>query len=131
MKELEQKRKRVLDVGQCGPDHRAIASLLAALGAEVERAALPGEAMAALEKERFDLVLVNRKIDQDYSEGMELVRMMQANPKTKGIPVMLVSNYPEAQSEAEKAGALPGFGKMSLMQPETKRKLKTVLKLDT
>ncbi|MCB1169138.1 MAG: response regulator [Leptospiraceae bacterium] len=103
--------KKVLDVGQCNPDHMAIRSLMESFGAEVHRVALPSQAMELLEKESFDLVLVNRKIDQDYTDGAELIKMMKARDATRSIPVMLVSNLPEAQKEAVALGAEKGFGK--------------------
>jgi hypothetical protein len=40
---------------------------------------------------------------------------------------MLVSNYADAQQQAETAGALPGFGKSSLRTPETRERLRAVL----
>lgn len=104
-------KKRVLDVGQCNPDHMAIRSLIESFGAEVERVALPAQAMDLLQEEPFDLVLVNRKIDQDYTDGTELIRMMKSHEKTQSVPVMLVSNMPEAQKEAMSLGAEKGFGK--------------------
>ncbi len=107
-------KKRVLDVGQCAPDHAAIRHFAESMGAQVTQVALPSEAITILEKESFDLVLVNRKIDRDYSDGMELVRMMRnGNGKTK-VPVMLISNFAEAQEQAVQEGAVPGFGKSEL-----------------
>ena len=104
-------KKKVLDVGQCNPDHMAIRSMIESFGAEVHRVALPSQAMELLQKEPFDLVLVNRKIDQDYTDGKELIKMMKSNEKTSSVPVMLVSNPPDAQKEAISLGAEKGFGK--------------------
>jgi hypothetical protein len=42
-------------------------------------------------------------------------------------PVMLVSNYPEYQEKAVAMGALPGFGKAALREPETLAMLRRVL----
>jgi hypothetical protein len=41
---------------------------------------------------------------------------------------MLVSNYADAQRDAVGRGALPGFGKSALRQPETLSRLAEVLK---
>lgn len=95
------------------------------LGAEVQQVALPSEAMDVLKRETFDLVLVNRKIDQDYTDGVELVTMMKRNEIA--VPVMLVSNYADAQSEAVALGAVQGFGKDQLRLPETKDRILAVL----
>ena len=43
------------------------------------------------------------------------------------LPVMLVSNYPDAQQEAQAAGAVPGFGKAQVSSPETLDLLRTYL----
>ena len=43
------------------------------------------------------------------------------------VPMMLVSNYPEAQQQAVASGALPGFGKNALGRPETMTALRAAL----
>ncbi len=118
-------QKRVLDVGQCPPDHFAIRGLLTALGIEVEQVALIDQALDRLRAETFDLVLVNRKIDADYSDGLALIERMRA--AKIDVPVMLISNYPEAQDEAVALGARRGFGKNELGRPDTKSRLLAVL----
>ncbi|MBW7857185.1 MAG: response regulator [Leptonema sp. (in: Bacteria)] len=121
--------KVVLDVGQCRPDHIAISKLIESVGASIERIALSKEAVDLLKQKKYDLVLVNRKIDKDYTDGVELVKMMQADPELKSIPVMLVSNYPEAQQDAVQLGAVMGFGKNALSKPETAERLKQALNI--
>ena len=32
------------------------------------------------ESEPFDLVLVNRKLDSDYSDGLEIIKQIKADP---------------------------------------------------
>jgi two-component system chemotaxis response regulator CheY len=120
--------KRVLDVGQCSPDHWSIKHLIEGeLGAEIVQAHLQNEALEQLRAGKFDLVLVNRKFDADYSDGLELIRAIKADAALATVPVMLVSNYPEYQAEAVATGALPGFGKAELRQPATKEKLSAIL----
>ena len=103
---------RVLDVGQCGYDHGSIARHLQKnYGAEVTAADSEGEALVSLRAGAFDLVLVNRLMDGDGSPGLDLIRSIKGDPELARIPVMLVSNYAEAQAEARELGALPGFGK--------------------
>jgi hypothetical protein len=60
-------------------------------------------------------------IFNDGSDGMELIRIAKREELTT--PVMLVSNYPEAQSAAVAAGAVPGFGKASLHTAQTREHL--------
>ena len=116
--------KRVLDVGNCVPDHGAICSLLKRqFGAEVAQAHGPDDALAALRQEKFDLVLVNRKLDQDYSDGLEIIKQIKADNGLAATPCMLITNYAEHQAAAVAAGAEPGFGKLSLTSPETIERL--------
>jgi len=120
--------KRVLDVGQCSPDHWSIKHLVEGeLGGEVVQAHHLADALELLRGGDFDLVLVNRKLDADYSDGLEVIRQIKADPQLAGTPVMLVSNYPEYQAEAVAAGAEPGFGKAELRNPATREKLAAAL----
>jgi CheY-like chemotaxis protein len=116
--------KRVLDVGQCSPDHSAICRLLEReFGAEVARADGLDDALAQLRASKFDLVLVNRKLDADDSDGLEVLRTIHADSALAAMPVMLVTNYPEHQAAAVAAGAAPGFGKAELSAQATREKL--------
>jgi len=120
--------KRVLDVGQCSPDHATIREFLARhFDCEVQQAHGPGDALEQLKSGTFDLVLVNRKLDHDYSDGIDVIRAIKADAAVAGVPVMLVTNYAEHQDAAEAAGALRGFGKLEFDAPETREKLAAVL----
>jgi CheY-like chemotaxis protein len=117
--------KRVLDVGQCVPDHAAIRRLLeSTFQAAVEQTHTLDDTLDRLRQTLFDLVLINRKLDADYSDGMEILKAIKADPQLAAIPVMLVTNYPEHQQLAVAAGAVPGFGKDTLRSPQTIERLK-------
>ncbi len=117
--------KRVLDVGNCGMDHGAIRSLIErSFRAQVVQAHGQEDALDLLGKEKFDLVLVNRKLDQDYSDGMDVITAIKARPEHAAIPCMLITNYPEHQAAAVAAGCEPGFGKKTLSDRETHERLK-------
>lgn len=119
---------RVLDVGNCDPDHTAIHRMLQAeFSAEVVRAHQAEDAIACLRAQRFDLVLINRKLDIDHSDGIAILRQLKADPDLSSVPVMLVTNYPEHQQAAVAAGALYGFGKSELTSPATRQRLQEVL----
>ena len=119
---------RVLSIGQCGFDHAGISSfLLRQFGAEVVPAADLKHARRLLDPPPA-LVLVNRKLDADYSDGMEVIRALKEDAATKDLPVMLVSNYPEYHQQAAALGAVPGFGKAELERSETVAKLEAYLK---
>jgi CheY-like chemotaxis protein len=120
--------KRVLDVGNCGVDHAAIRRLLGGhFAAEVVQNHSQLEALASLRREQFDLVLVNRVFDRDGSDGLELIRAIKADSDLADVPVMLITNYEQHQRRAVEAGALPGFGKAELGDPETKERLAAIL----
>lgn len=120
--------KRVLSVGQCVPDQAAIGRFLkSAFDVVVVTAATGPEALDLLRKSTYDLVLVNRKLDIDYSDGAEIIQAMQADPELSPIPVMLVSNYPEYQDNAVELGAKRGFGKDDLGRSDTVARLQPFL----
>jgi two-component system, chemotaxis family, chemotaxis protein CheY len=115
---------RVLDVGNCVPDHAAIRGMLEKeFHADVVQADGTSDALAALRNQSFDLVLVNRKLDQDYSDGLEVIKQIKADAKLRSVPCMLVTNYPDQQQLAVAAGAEYGFGKKELYAGETQSRL--------
>ncbi len=121
-------RKRVLDIGQCGPDHATIRNYLTRnFDCDVVQVDDAAGALAELQAGHFDLALVNRKLDCDYSDGIEVIRALKANPDTANLPIMLVTNYPEHQQAAVAIGAIPGFGKLEFQKPETRAKLAEML----
>src|SRR6478609_3714435 len=120
--------KKVLDVGNCVPDHAAIRRMLeTTFRADVVQVDDSAGAFAALKKEPFDLVLVNRKLDMDYSDGLPIIQQIKADPQLSTVPCMLITNYPDQQEIAVQAGAVPGFGKEELYTDETKSKLTKIL----
>jgi two-component system chemotaxis response regulator CheY len=106
---------RVLSVGQCGYDHRRLATQLQRdFDAIVDPAETFDEALSSLRRETYHLILVNRVTDADGTRGIDLIKSLRDDPSFTRIPIMLVSNLAEAQGEAERHGALPGFGKSDL-----------------
>jgi two-component system chemotaxis response regulator CheY len=119
---------RVLSVGQCGFDHSRIARHLEqSFRAQVRGVSTFDEALDALRSGPYDLVLVNRVNDLDGAPGLDLIRSVKADARLADVPIMLVSNYPEAQSEAQALGALLGFGKSNLNAETTRARLGAVL----
>jgi two-component system chemotaxis response regulator CheY len=120
--------KSVLNVGQCGLDHSAISRFLGEhFDVEVRSSQRPADTLAQLGNEEFDLVLVNRKLDTDSSDGVELIRAIKADPRFADLPVMLVSNYETAHAAAIADGAEYGFGKAQCGSPEVVRRLANFL----
>ena len=112
--------RKTLSVGQCMADHGRIAHMLrSTFGTEVVSADTADEAFQRLRQESFDLVLVNRVFDRDGDSGLDFIRQMSVDERLCKVPIMLVSNYEDAQARAVAAGAQPGFGKASLQEPDT------------
>ena len=118
----------MLDIGNCVPDHRAIAALITShFDAQVIAADQWQDACKQLREQAFDLVLVNRKLDIDYSDGLEVIHQLKGDADLRAIPVMMITNFAEHQQQAIQAGAVEGFGKQSLRDPATREKLAVFL----
>jgi DNA-binding NtrC family response regulator len=115
----------VLSVGQCGYDDSRIAQVVRkALGAFVERAHSADEARRLLSTNNYSLVLINRQFDAGGS-GLDLISELKRNGVTT--PLMLVSDYADAQAKALANGALPGFGKSAIGSPDVLKTLQAAV----
>lgn len=122
-------KKTILDVGNCGPDHSALGSMLRKhFDVELLKADQLSDTLALLERQSVDLILINRKLDIDYSDGIDILHALKKSEAYRDIPVMLITNYAEHQQHAVGAGAILGFGKLELNAPETLKRLEAVLK---
>lgn len=119
---------RVLSVGQCAYDHRNLVSSLGRrLSLDLSQADTFDEALDALRRGTFQLLLVNRVTDVDGSLGLDLIRQVKTDPQLQGTPIMLISDYASAQEEATRLGALPGFGKSELGREATAQRVEQAL----
>lgn len=122
--------KVVLNVGQCRPDTAAIGHFLKSnFGVAMVSTDLMDDTMEALRSQTFDLVLINRKLDADYSDGMEILAAIKQDSDLAKIPVMLVSNFEEWQLKAVEAGAIYGFGKAELSSSDAIDRVREALGL--
>ena len=120
--------KRVLDVGNCAPDFGAISRFLTSnFDCQVDQADKLDDTQAKLRAGDYALVLINRKLDCDYSDGIEILKALKADDQMQSVPVMLVTNLAEHQDAAIAVGAELGFGKLELEKAETLERLKAVL----
>jgi CheY-like chemotaxis protein len=120
--------RTVLDVGQCVPDHASIRRLLEKnFDVKVEQADSLSDTLTHLREKPVALVLINRKLDIDYSDGIEILKTIKADSRLAALPVMMITNYPEHQQAAVDAGGEPGFGKDSLHSPQTLERLRKFL----
>jgi CheY-like chemotaxis protein len=104
--------KRVLNVGQCAFDQAGISRFLSQqFDVVVESADQLDDALTSLRNGHFDLVLVNRQLDSDASDGLAVIEAIKSDASISSVPVMLVSNYADAHERAANVGAEFGFGK--------------------
>lgn len=121
-------KKTVLDIGNCSPDHASIKRLLTAhFEVDVLQAHAAQDSLEKLKQLKPDLVLINRKLDCDYSDGTEILKLIKADSELSHLPVMIVTNYSEHQDAAVALGAERGFGKLELNSPSTLEKLSAFL----
>jgi DNA-binding NtrC family response regulator len=116
----------VLSIGQCGYDDSRIGRLVReTIGATLERAHSAEDALRKVRDKSYSLVLVNRVFDGDGASGVDFV----AELKREGVnvPVMLVSDYAEAQAAAVANGAVMGFGKAGLASADAAEKLRVAV----
>ncbi|MCS7467205.1 response regulator [Stieleria sp. ICT_E10.1] len=112
--------KTVVDCGNCGPDFHSIRQFVTSnFDAVVVQSHNAEETLKLLRQRDVALVTVNRKLDRDYSDGMEVVNAIKAEEDLADVPVMLVTNYEEHQQAAMEAGCVRGFGKLALRDPRT------------
>jgi DNA-binding response OmpR family regulator len=112
--------RKLLIVGQCDFDYQRIRLIITkSYEIEVHRADSLDDALQSALDRQFDLIMINRLLDSDRSEGMAVLHELKSNPATENTPAMIISDYQETQGAAVAAGAKRGFGKASLDAPET------------
>ncbi len=117
---------RILLVGHCEVDGPRLQDQLSTAipSAEIERINSDADLWQAVEQGNA-LMLVNREPVGFEGEGLDLIKqVMLEHPDVKA---MLVSDYPDAQREAEQAGALKGFGKREMGSPGLAEHVKQAL----
>ena len=121
-------RKTLLDCGNCGPDFNAVRQMVTSnFHAAVIQSHGTEDTLEILRTRQIDLVMVNRKLDRDYSDGLVVVNAIMADPEIASVPVMLVTNYEEHQQAAMTAGCVRGFGKLAINEPATRDLLEPFL----
>jgi two-component system, chemotaxis family, chemotaxis protein CheY len=122
--------RKILLVGHCGPDANYLRmTVRSALG---EISLLSAEDNKSLDKaieQGVDLILFNRELDYGFkpATGVEMIATLK--PDHPNLKMILISNFPEAQSAAEAAGALPGFGKREIGSLRVKELLRSAVRL--
>ncbi|MDA7880616.1 hypothetical protein N9B31_10295 [Mariniblastus sp.] len=112
--------QKLLIVGQCDFDYQRISFVVKKnYNIEIHRADLFDDAIQSALDTQYDLIMINRLLDIDRSEGMAVLHELKSNPQTEHTPAMIISDYQEAQDAAVAAGASLGFGKATLDTPQT------------
>ena len=113
-------KARLLDVGNCDPDHAMIRKmLLENFDVSIDRVMFLDDALKKMRATTYALVLFNRLIFDDGSEGIDLLKKARADQAFAAIPIMMISNFEEAQAASVAAGGVRGFGKASVFDPRT------------
>lgn len=120
--------KTLVDCGNCGPDFNAIRQMVTShFDAAVLQTHGAEDTLKMLRDRKVDLVTVNRKLDRDYSDGLDVIKQIKSDPELSKVPVMLVTNYDEHQETAMQEGAERGFGKLEIGSDNTIERLKPYL----
>ncbi len=112
--------KNVLVVGHCDLDNPQITSLIEKnFSAKVTRLKQSIKVIEYLEKQSYDLVIINRIGAFDQESGLELIKRIKEDGRFKA-PLMMVTNYKDQMDKAVDEGAVPGYGKDKLHDEETR-----------
>ena len=111
--------KNVLIVGHCDLDNPQITSLIEKnFSAKVTRVKLLKKAIGYLEKQDYDLVIINRVGAFDQEGGLELIKEIKKDGRFDA-PLMMVTNYKDQMHKAIESGAVEGYGKDKLHDEKT------------
>jgi DNA-binding response OmpR family regulator len=111
--------KNVLIIGHCDLDNPQITSLIEkTFSVKTTRLKMLEKAVESLEKQDYDLVIINRIGAFDQESGLELIKAIKQDGRFK-MPLMMVTNYKDQMEEAIKCGAVLGYGKDRLHDKDT------------
>lgn len=123
----EKKALRVVLVGHCTPDAWALKNAVRRAIPEAECLPVNDESHLMASLDSADLLLINRSLDGDFVDesGVAMIARLREARAAK----VLISNFPEAQAEAEGAGAKPGFGKSEMNKQKASERLRAAVGL--
>ncbi len=120
--------KTLLDCGNCQPDYQSMKRLISqAFKANIIQSHGLDDTLAILRETQIDLVTINRKLDQDYSDGIKIAEAIKADSQLCSTPVMLITNFEDHQDAAVAIGCERGFGKLAMAAPSTRECLRPFL----
>ena len=69
--------KILVDCGNCSPDFNSISRMaISSFGAKVIQTHGAEDTLKVLREQSVDLVTVNRKLDRDYTDGIEVIKQI-------------------------------------------------------
>jgi hypothetical protein len=111
--------KKILIVGHCGVDGPMLEDVMGHVAKGIDAHMVND--MSTLEKEAGPdaLLLVNRVLEGRFKthSGIDLIAELAKQDKPP--KMMLISDKPDAQKQAEEVGAMKGFGKAKAHAKET------------
>jgi hypothetical protein len=107
-------------VGHCSPDTGMLKSAFGALASGFEFVRVNDAASLARHRHPAAIWLVNRVLDGDFGSDDGLSIIDRVTKDAEPPVAILISNYDDAQAEAVRRGALPGFGKKALYAEASK-----------
>ncbi len=107
-------------VGHCGPDSWMLKSMVQRTLPDATILMINSAAELTEATPTLRVLLINRILDGDFpsESGLDLINSLPKNNQQANPRAILISNFEDAQAEAQAAGAAPGFGKSQLNQPE-------------
>ena len=120
-----QKITRIALVGHCSFDSASLTHAASRVPGVADVLRINSEADLAKITDGSALLLVNRVLDGrfDVDHGVDLIKRIKSSANGAAPKMMLISNFEDAQADAVKAGALPGFGKNATHTPDAAEKL--------
>lgn len=118
---------QILLVGHCVPDSFSLSRLVKDASPQAKTERVNSDKALQAHLNGAALLLVNRVLDGRFEagDGIELIRRLRADGCS--VPIMLISNYSEAQDVAVEAGALRGFGKRELRASSTADRVRAAI----
>lgn len=116
--------KNVALVGHCGFDSGPLSRLAQQLAPHAKVVRVNDQKTLDTISGQDALLLVNRVLDGRFDVGGSGIELITTYAQLNNAPaMMLVSNYADAQQQAQDAGALPGLGKSQIGDPATLQRL--------
>ncbi len=115
--------KRVLTVDDSRTMREMVAFTLRKAGYEVQEAEDGQKALAVLKAKPADIIITD--LNMPVMDGVALIRALRADPKHRGVPILMLTTESDANKKAEgKSAGATGW----LVKPFEPEKLVEVLK---